>query len=499
MLWDRLARIVAARRSWAVAAAVAVMAGLMLASAGTNEAGTESPVALPPSAESARADAVAKQFPGADQAPVIVVVTRTDGAPLTPADLDAINQIPATMGPARTSADGEAAIATVPIDAEMSGFALSDAVDELRAQTRSILPDSLRAQVTGGPAFGADIANSFTNANITLLIVTSLVVALLLIITYRSPVLWLIPLAVIGFADRAATSVATLVAEATGLNFDGSTAGITSVLVFGAGTNYALLLISRYREELRRSPDHRDALQHAVRAAGPAILASNATVVLALFTLILATVPSNRSLGVLAACGLVVAAVFVLLVLPPLLALLGRRLFWPFIPQPGDPSLVESGPWHRVAEAVARRPAAVGGVTIVALSLLATGLLGTHIGLSQTEQFRVQADSVAGFETLAEHFPGGAADPTNVIGDTVQAPELEDALDNAPGVVSVNQAGRSASGLTRWAVVLDAAPASDSAFESITALRDSVHAIDADALVGGSDAKALGHPGCGRP
>ena len=117
---------------------------------------------------------------------------------------------------------------------------------------------------------------------------------------------------------------------------DGSTSGITSVLVFGAGTNYALLLISRYREELGRTDNHRAALGVAVRHAGPAIVASNATVVLALLTLVFASSPSTRSLGVQAASGLVVAAVFVLLVLPPLLALFGKRLFWPFIPRVGD-------------------------------------------------------------------------------------------------------------------------------------------------------------------
>ncbi len=136
----------------------------------------------------------------------------------------------------------------------------------------------------------------------------------------------------IGFADRVAAVVGSAIAEAVGLTPDGSTSGITSVLVFGAGTNYALLLISRYREELGRNENHRDALRVAVRQAGPAILASNATVVLALLTLLLASSPSTRSLGVQAAAGLVVAAVFVLLVLPPLLALFGRRLFWPFIP-----------------------------------------------------------------------------------------------------------------------------------------------------------------------
>lgn len=121
---------------------------------------------------------------------------------------------------------------------------------------------------------------------------TAAVVALLLILTYRSPVLFLVPLAVIGFADRAGATLGATVTSWAGLIPDGSTSGITSVLVFGAGTNYALLLISRYREELRSAPDHRQALRTAVRAAGPAILASNATVVLALLTLLLASAPA---------------------------------------------------------------------------------------------------------------------------------------------------------------------------------------------------------------
>ena len=215
-------------------------------------------------------------------------------------------------------------------------------------------------------------------------------------------------------------SSGTAVAQLFGLTPDGSTSGITSVLVFGAGTNYALLLISRYREELGRNENHRDALNVAVRQAGPAILASNATVVLALLTLVLASSPSTRSLGVQAAAGLVVAAVFVLLVLPPLLALFGRRLFWPFVPKVGAKALTDSGIWHRVADAVARRPARVSAVAIAGLVLLCLGLLATPIGLSQTEQFRVQAESVSGYDTLAAHFPSGLTDPTRVIASTAE-------------------------------------------------------------------------------
>ncbi|OBJ31139.1 MULTISPECIES: MMPL family transporter [Mycolicibacter] len=502
MVWERLSTAVTGRRSWLVALVPILIAVALMALSNDNTAATQSPETLPAGAESARAAAAQTTFAGGEQATALLVATRDDGAPLTPADITAVNaardrmtQLPQVLTgpvpPAMLSTDRQAALATVPLATDLSGFGLTDAVKALRAAAADGLPPTLSTHVTGGPAFGADIADAFTGANVTLLVVTALVVALLLIVTYRSPVLWLVPLMVIAFADRVATVVGSDVAPAAGVTFDGSTAGITSVLVFGAGTNYALLLISRYREELRIEPAHRIALRRAVAAAAPAILASNATVVLALLTLILAVTPSTRSLGICAGCGLVVAAVFVLLVLPPLLALVGRKVFWPFIPRATGNAVIQVGPWHRVAEAVSRRPAVVCTAAIAVLALSASGLLGAGIGLSQTEQFRLQADSVTGFDTLAAHFPDGEASPTIVIGPTARAQQLKQAISAVPGVVSVVQTGASETGRTMWSVVLDAAPATDAAFNTIAGVRDSVGAIDARALVGGADAQAL--------
>ncbi len=472
------------RLSWLVAFLVILASGAGMALLSGGDSASQSPVAVPASAESARVDAVRAEFPGGDQAPAITVFTRTDDGVLSPADI-------AAAGPgAQVSEDGKAALSVAPLPADLSGFALNDAVQDLRTSTADRLPDGLQAEVTGGPAFGADIANSFAGANFTLLAVTAAVVAVLLIVTYRSPVLWLVPLLVIAFADRVGSVVGTAVAAGVGLSPDGSTGGITSVLVFGAGTNYALLLISRYREELGARPDHRDALQVAVRAAAPAILASNATVVLALLTLAFASAPSNRSLGVQAAAGLVVAAIFVLLVLPPFLGLFGRKLFWPFIPEVGAKSLTDNGVWHRIASWVAARPGWVSGGALAALAALCLGLVGTPVGLTQTEQFRVQAESVAGFETLSEHFPSGRTDPTVVVAPTADAAAVSQAIGQTAGVVSARPAGVSDTGLTQWSVVLEAAPASDQAFETVDALRSSVHAVSPDTLVGGSDAKA---------
>ena len=406
-----------------LALVVAAVGGALLGVIPQSGSAEQSPVVLPPTAESARAADLVKRFPGGDSAPVLLVISRDDGARLSPEDLAAAGQArdrmaavpgvaPGPPVPPIPSEDGEAALAPV-------------------------------------------------------------------------------PLLVIAFADRIAAVVGAAVAEAAGLGGDGSTSGITSVLVFGAGTNYALLLISRYREELRRTPDHRRALQTAVRFAGPAILASNATVVLALLTLLLASSPTTRSLGAQAAAGLVVAAVFVLLVLPPLLALFGPKLFWPFIPRVGAEEITTTGAWHRVADWVSGHAGRVATASILSLGVLAAGVIGTPIGLSLIDQFRVTADSVDGFKTLSAHFPSGLTDPTRVIGDTDRAEAVGAAIQSTPGIASVQPGGVSEDGLTQWQVVLDAAPATPQAFDTITALRDSVHRADPGALVGGSDAQAL--------
>lgn len=498
--WDRIAAAVTHRRSWVMAVVIAAGAGAVMVLAGANTGADKAPLQLPPSAESVRAAALLKSFPGGDQQLAILVASRRDGGPLTPVDKAAAESARQRVlasaavsagSPLIASQDERAAVAAIPLSSGLSGFALRDTIAALRNSATGGAPADLAVQVTGGPTFIADITNSMSSANVTLLAVTALVVAVLLIVTYRSPILWLVPLAVIGFADGLSTSVGTVLSRITGLAFDGATSGITSVLVFGAGTNYALLLISRYREELTRTDDHRLALRAAVSRAGPAIVASNATVVLALLVLVFAVAPATRSLGVHAACGLLVAVLFVLLVLPPLLGLFGTRLFWPFVPRRGEHTAVTSGVWHRIAEWVTGHSGRIAVSTAALLALPGIGLIGIPIGLSQIDQFRVRAESVTGYEVLAAHFPSGLTDPTQVIGDTGRAAEIHAAITTTPGVVSVSDAGSSASGLTQWKTILDAAPASSDAFKTVAALRKSVKTADPTAMVGGSDAQAV--------
>lgn len=502
------AATVSGRRSWIFLVLGLLLAGVVL---GTAKAGSDqAPNSLPADAESAQVTQLLTQFPDGDVAPAIVVFSRSDGAALTGADLAAakgaydramavdrgVAETAATTAgkggppPVIPSQDGKAAISTVPVTTAQTGLDLSDTVAQLRTATSTGLPAGLNAQVTGGPGFAADIAGAFAGADIRLLASTAAVVAVLLLLTYRSPVLWLVPLLVVAVSDRVGTVLASLVGSAFGFSLDGSTTGITSVLVFGAGTNYALLIVSRYREELRREPDHRVALARAVRHAGPAVLASNITVVLALLTLLLATLPNTRVLGLSGAVGLLVAVTFALVVLPPCLALAGRRLFRPFVPKVGDPDPSVRGGWHRVASFVARRPVAVLATTLPLLALCCAGFLGVKVGLDQTDQFRVQAQSVSGYDTVRAHFPSGESNPTTVVARTDAAAGVQQAISGTTGVVRTQPTGTSDTGLTRWQVVLDAAPGTDEAFDTVQALRDSVHAVPgANALVGGTDAQ----------
>ncbi|WP_051027044.1 MMPL family transporter [Nocardia higoensis] len=473
--------------------------------AGSNDSAGAGPSSLPADAESARVQQMVKEFPGGENTAAIVVFDRVDGGQLTESELAAATEavasiraesgVPSGGGPPAqltVSEDRMVALGQVPVSGELSGSPLNDEIKRLRTVAEERAPEGLRTQITGGPAFGADAANAFAGADVTLLAVTALVVAILLVLTYRSPVLWLVPLLVVGVADRSASSLGTLLAKATDLTFDGSTSGITSVLVFGAGTNYALLLISRYRDELHRHENHRDALREAVRRCAPAILASNVTVVLALLTLLLAALPSTRSLGLMAAAGLLMAALFVLTALPSALALCGRRIFWPFVPAVDGTDNAGSGTWYRIADRVVRKPLPVAVGTLLVLLLCATGLFGATVGLSQSDQFRVRAESVDALDTLAAHFPSGASDPTVVLARVEAEAAVQGVLDREAGVSQAVRTGPPHDGVARWAVVLDAAPSSEEAFDIIEDLRAQLSALPgADALVGGSDAKEL--------
>lgn len=451
----------------------------------------------PADSESARTSELMAKFPNADRQSVLVVASQKDGSTLSDSDLsDLAGLLPVldehadadSSGPL-LSEDNKAALLVTPIKVGETNAETAEVIKAIRAALADAAPDGITLQVTGGPAFAADVASSFEGADFTLLLVTIIIVAVLLIITYRSPVLWLLPLVVVALADGLAGRMTAAAGSAWDLQFD---AGIISVLVFGAGTNYALLLISRYREELHTTEDHRKALSTAWRKTAPAIIASNATVVLALLTLVFAVIPGTNGLGVTSAIGLLIALGTVLFLLPPVLAICGRRVFWPFVPRPGEAPRQGRG-WRQLASVVVRRPVVslVGGTAL--LAVMAAGLFGTSIGLDQVEKFRVQSESAAGLEVLSDHFPPGEAQPIFIVADAAESDAVVAAVEDVEGVVRVHPVGSTDDGsLTKIMVTSEYAPSSEQSLNQIAELREAAHAVpNADALVGGAVATDL--------
>ena len=451
----------------------------------------------PVGAESTQVDELLAQFPDAAHQSVLVVASRDDGAELSNDDLTALDglvpvldaQAAGASSRPLVSEDRRAAVIVTPIAVGSDNTETAQVIEDLRTEVGAHPLGGITLLVTGGPAFGADVAAAFEGADLALLLVTILIVAILLIVTYRSPVLWLVPLVAVALADGLAGRVTAAAGSFWNLEFD---AGIISVLVFGAGTNYALLLISRYREELQRSEDDRAALSRAWRHTAPAILASNFTVVLALLTLLFATIPMTRGLGIPAAIGLLIALATVLFVLPPLLAVFGRRIFWPFIPRPGQ-SREQGRSWRTIASRVVRRPAVSLLAGLALLAVMAVGLFGTSVGLDQLEKFRVQSESAAGLETLSAHFPPGEAQPIWVVTESAATNDVVAAASAVPGITRAQPAGETEDGsLTKVMVVSEYPLGTEQSLDQITALRDAVHPIEgADARVGGAVATEL--------
>lgn len=393
--------------------------------------------------------------------------------------------------PAQISESGTTAVITIPMEKTQLTEEITSRVEKIRELAKEDMPAGLQVYVTGPEGFQADIAGVFAGADITLLLSTVLVVALLLLITYRSPTLWLVPLLVVGTADGMAGQLARQVAALFGITPDASVTGILSVLVFGAGTNYALLLIARYREELLTNEDRHDAMAKAIRGAGPAIIASGTTVTLALLTLSFAQLEGNRSLGLVCATGVVIAMIAALVVLPAALVVFGRGLFWPFVPKFGGVNKSESGLWAKLGKSVSKRPAVVSVAGALILGVLALGAGGVKVGLSSTESFLKTPEAVVGQKVLAEQFPAGSATPTIVIANNGSVDEVKTAAEGVAGVASVT-VGASDGEITQLNVVLDGEGQSEQAYSSIRELRSTLSAIDgADALVGGQDAQSM--------
>ena len=481
--------IVHRRRSWLVALLLVLVAGGVIGAMKEATRTTSALDGLPIGAESTAVVEVLQTFPQKEGSSAVVLYTATNGTLDEPTIAALRTRLQGRIaGPLVVSEDKSAAIGVVPVTAT-GNAGISAAVTSLRTDLKADPPAGVTVQVTGPAAVQADLGAVFQGANTRLLLATAGVVALLLLITYRSPTLWLVPLIVVGIADRLAAVLATHVLKATGVAWDESTIGILSVLVFGAGTDYALLLISRYRDELRREPDRYAAMRAALRHTGEAVLLSATTVVLGVLTLLLSVFPTTRGLGLASAVGIVVAAGYALVVLPAVLVLFGRWVFWPVVPRVGQTALVDQNSfWRKVGDLVAARPQRFVVGTLVVLALMAGGLTQVRSGLSQTDQFLSKPEAIAAAERLAQSFPAGNSDPLVVITEGDPAAVVA-AAKSVPSVASATP-GQRTDRYAQVAVVLTPQPGTDAARTAVRDVRAAVHGIPGT-IVGGTEARGV--------
>lgn len=431
---------------------------------------------LPASADSTQVAKIQETLPGGESTDLVLVYHRDGG--LTPADRTTAARQTAEVAaghpltaPPRAVPSKDGTTLMYPVSTTGPGQdddARTAFVDEVRESAKG--GDGLSVLVGGPGALNTDAQKVYGSLGGPLLYTTVAVVAILLILIYRSPLLWLVPLVVAGVADALSMAVVYGLNRGFDITVTGQSSAVMTILVFGAGTDYALLLVSRYREELTRHARPQEAVAAALRGCGPAVVASSATVAAGLLCLLAADLTSSRGVGPIAAVGVLCALLAMLTLLPALLVLLGRRVFWPIVPAYGSEPVRRRSLLAAVGSSAGRRPVAVlvtGGVLLGALSL---GVFNLPGDLKQADSFTSKPDSVAAMETLADAYPGRSSQPITVLAPTGRADQVLAGARATEGVASAER-GRSGGGWTELSVVATAGPESEGERNTVNALR----------------------------
>ncbi|EPD59715.1 MMPL family transporter [Streptomyces sp. HGB0020] len=431
---------------------------------------------LPDSADSTQVARVQDELPGGEATDLVLVYHRDGG--LTAADrqkagaqVTEIGERYRLTGTPKAVPSRDGTTLMYPVSSNQPGQD-DEARDAFVDGVRDIADGGagLSAEVGGPGGLQTDMSKVFGSIDGTLLYATLGVVTTLLILIYRSPFLWLVPLAVAGVAAGMAMAAGYGLHELFDVTITGQSGGVMTVLVLGAGTDYALLIVSRYREELRRHERPYDAMRAALRGCGPAVLASSGTVAAGLLCLLAADLNSSSGMGPVGMVGVLAALLAMLTLLPALLVLLGRRVFWPLIPAFGSEPKTRRSLFAAMGSSATRRPVAVlvgGAVLLGALALGALNLPGT---LKQEDSFTEKPESISASQTLAHAFPGRSSQPITVIAPEDRADAVLSRARSTDGVAQATT-GRNGSGWTEISVYATAAPESKGETRTIEALR----------------------------
>jgi RND superfamily putative drug exporter len=499
---------------WIVLVAVLVITGIMgvfstkLTSVQNNEASSW----LPGSAESTKVLDELSQSVDPNDIPTLVVYHRdggltdddlaameadgkeiaeldgvTDQGVLTPAAAEAAAEQGAPV-PTLTSEDGEVAYLYFVLNFGTDGW---NAIPEAAEEIRDIADiDGGEVHLAGYGGQAADSAAAFEGIDTDLIFATLGVVIVILLFTYRSPVLWLLPIICAVVANTIATGLVYLLAKYAGLTVNGQSQAILSILVIGAGTDYALLLVARYREELRRHEDRHEAMAFALHRAAPAIFASAATVAVGMLCLSFAELNSTAGLGPVVAIGVAVTMLVMITLLPALLVICGRWVFWPKRPGFRSAEPTANGLWARVGRAISHRPRRVWVTTTGLLLLACLGLFRLDTsGLSTEETYTKEFDSIKGQKLLTEHGLSDNSNTIQVVADADSIADVSASLEGIEGLGAPGEPQELADGRAWFDATIQADISSSTAADIVEASRDAVHDIDgANALVGGGSA-----------
>lgn len=415
-----------------------------------SEVASNDPAAyLPASSDAAQVQALSRQFNDSDAIPAIVVFT--SATPLTEDALAALTVAAQnatesagsglTVSPVIPSEDGLAAQAFVTIP---TGSELGPTVQQLGDSLRSELPESVSVFVTGPAGFSANLGEAFSGIDGLLLLVALGAVFIILILVYRSLLLPVAVLATSLFALCVALLTVWWLAKWELLALSGQTQGILFILVIGAATDYSLLVVARYREELRVNEDKLVAIRKAVRGSVEPILASGGTVIAGLLTLLLSDLKSNSALGPVASIGIIFAMLAALTLLPAILFAFGRKAFWPRTPK-FEPAVVAEegglprrGIWTRIAQTIKRRPRQIWIVTTAFLLIGAFGATQLNaVGVPQSDLVLGSSEARDGQVALGQHFPGGSGSPAQIVVEQNEMDQAVAQLLSEGGVASV--------------------------------------------------------------
>jgi RND superfamily putative drug exporter len=505
-----LARIPGGRRTKWLTLLVWLAIGVFAFSFGSKLFGVEKnnvDAYLPHTAESTEVLDYYQHLPGHPilSSPAVVVYVRESG--ITPADQERVTAdvatyqqtMPGLGGPVTgplPSPDHKALAVSIPL-LMPDNVDLGPAINAIAAVSKpgGANAPGLSAYIGGPAALNYDANKAFSGLDTTLLFSAGLVVIVVLLLTYRSPFLWLFPVLSAVFALQLAQAIMYLLVRHAGVIVSGQSGGILTVLVFGVGTDYALLLVARYREELHNLADKHEAMAIALRRTGPAIVASALTVMLATLGLLVSQLASNVGLGKIGAIGVGCALLAMITLLPALLTIMPRGVFWPAVPRYDTQAHGRVGIWARVATTVGRRPRPVWvGATIV-LAILAAGLVNLHSGaLTNAEAFVSQPSSVAAENVRMAHYPQTGGDPVTVLADPAGQAAVTAVLQHDPGLVPPpgGVVGQQLGTKVFYQVPMADAADSPAAATTVQRLRGQLHAIaGASALVGGMTAIQL--------